>query len=154
LFVDYAPHGSSQQISRHEIKIGGETKVPYTLPDHQTEWNENGYRLFISEDHTFFKAHSMLELSLQLKKEGQPVKDLDNYLGALAHVVIISEDTKEYLHVHPLETKERGPEIKLHTSFPKTGKYKMFVQFRHEGIKNTASYFGSQIILSSGRMKV
>jgi hypothetical protein len=35
---------------------------------------------------------------------GKPVTDLDPYLGAMGHAVILSSDTKLYLHAHPMES--------------------------------------------------
>ncbi len=53
-----------------------------------------------------------------LKKDGKEINPstLDNYLGAKAHVVVVSVDDKEYIHVHP--DVENGRH-KLHTSFHK-----------------------------------
>jgi hypothetical protein len=81
----------------------------------------------------------MLEITLRLENRKRHLKDLGYYLGALAHVVIISEDIKEFLHVHPMESDTMGPEIKLHTSSPLPGKYKMFLQFNHQDKVHTAS---------------
>lgn len=46
-----------------------------------------------------------IQLSMLVTEEqtGKPVKDLQPYLGALAHTVIISQDGSEFLHTHPIE---------------------------------------------------
>jgi hypothetical protein len=86
------------------------------------------------------KTNASSELKASVFKNGKPVTDLDNYLGALAHVVIVSEDGKEFVHVHPMESETHGPEIRLHTNFPKSGKFKVFMQFKHSGKVNTAEF--------------
>ncbi len=139
LFVDYSPQGSGQHVSRHKLKVEGKPIEPKALLEQQIVWQEDGYKLFIPEYQLPIKAYTMLDLTLIIEKDGKPVKDLDYYLGSLAHVVIINENTEEYLHVHPLKTAEKGPEIKLHTSFPNLDKYKMFIQFKHQGMIHTAS---------------
>ena len=34
---------------------------------------------------------------------GKPVDDLEPYLGAMGHLVILSSDTRAFLHAHPME---------------------------------------------------
>lgn len=139
LFIDFAPVGSSQQLSRHEFKVEGKPHERLPLL-RQATWQEQDYQLYMPEYQLPLVSGTMLELSLIAKKAGEPISDLEDYLGALAHVVIISENTEEYLHVHPLESRAHGPEIKLHTLFPHAGIYKMFVQFSHLGKVRTASF--------------
>ncbi len=139
LFADCFPEGSEQLLSRHTVKVTGSPVEPSILPDEETVWERDGYKLFIPENCLPLKAGKMLEITLRLENRKRPLKDLGYYLGALAHVVIISEDIKEFLHVHPMESETMGPEIKLHTSFPHPAKYKMFIQFNHQDKVHTAS---------------
>ena len=54
-----------------------------------------------------------------------PITNLQPYLGAVGHVVILDEKADQYLHVHPVDEKSSGPEAKFKTSFPKSGIYKV-----------------------------
>ena len=69
--------------------------------------------------------------------EGKPITDLEPLMGAGGHSVIISSDIREFLHVHPTEEVDRswkgGPEISFRTNFPKSGLYKAWGQFQHQG---------------------
>jgi hypothetical protein len=65
---------------------------------------------------------------------------LQPYLGAVGHVVILSEDTEQYLHVHPVEELAKGPEARFVTSFPKAGRYKVWAQFQRNDKVMTVSY--------------
>lgn len=38
---------------------------------------------------------------------GKPATDLQNYLGELAHFVIISEDLVDFVHAHPMAKGEK-----------------------------------------------
>jgi len=80
---------------------------------------------------------------------GKPLTDLQPYLGALGHCVVISEDTNTYLHTHPTnDNGDRsvggaltgGPDVMFSTVFPAPGKYKAWGQFKHRGQVITASY--------------
>ena len=139
LFMDFTPLGSEQQLSRYELQVEGETRERQPLIVQPTVWQEQGYSLYRSADQPLVSGQ-MLELTLLAEKSGRPIRDLDYYLEALAHVVIIHENTLDYLHVHPLESSDHGPQIKLHTSFPQAGNYKMFVQSSHLGQVRTASF--------------
>jgi hypothetical protein len=67
---------------------------------------------------------------------GRAVTDLRTYLGAMGHCVILSEDTREYLHCHPTQlttpgpNETGGPTVAFHTRFPKPGRYRVWAQFR------------------------
>jgi hypothetical protein len=54
---------------------------------------------------------------------------LEQYLGALGHVVILDEQGEEYLHVHPLE--EENPVFE--TQFSQPGIYKIWAEFQENG---------------------
>jgi hypothetical protein len=43
------------------------------------------------------------ELSFEVTKGGEAVSDLEEYLGALGHVVVLREGSLDFLHAHPLE---------------------------------------------------
>ncbi|MCP3773515.1 hypothetical protein NLX71_09340 [Paenibacillus sp. MZ04-78.2] len=61
------------------------------------------------------------------------ISNLEQYLGAVGHVVILSDDAEKYLHVHPVDEKATGPKAEFMTSFPNSGMYKIWGQFQHQG---------------------
>jgi hypothetical protein len=139
LFQDYTPTGSGHQLGRQTIKVSGQEAPAKELGEENLTWESAGYKATLSSEKPF-KANSSIELKASVYKNGRPVTDLDNYLGALAHVVIISEDANDFVHVHPMESETHGPDILLHTKFPKKGKYKVFMQFKHEGEVHTSTF--------------
>jgi hypothetical protein len=82
------------------------------------------------------------QLAFTVSKDGIPVTDLEPYLGAGGHCVLLSEDTRGYLHSHPLRTSGArfGPTIVFHTLFPRRGRYKVWAQFQHQGRLLTADF--------------
>ncbi len=60
------------------------------------------------------------------------INNLEPYLGAVGHVVILSADAESYLHVHPLDEKASGPDAEFATIFRKAA-YKIWGQFQHNG---------------------
>jgi hypothetical protein len=75
------------------------------------------------------------KLDEQALKAGQPTElrfdapgEREPYLGAAGHLVILAEDDLEYLHVHPA-----NDELRFQTTFPKPGRYVMFLEHKRDG---------------------
>ncbi len=94
----------------------------------------------MSFNNTEVKAGAEQMPTISIKKNGKEVTDLDNYLGALGHLVIIGEDTQHYLHAHPIEDNSHGASIMFHTEFESAGVYRAFLQFDHAGKIHTADF--------------
>lgn len=95
--------------------------------------------------HTFpgspVNAAVPLTYSLSVAQNGQPVTDLEPYLGARGHSVILRADTLDFIHTHAEEDgKIEGPQLTFSTTFPGLGLYKIFTQFQHAGSVYTADY--------------
>ena len=48
---------------------------------------------------------------------GRPVTDLQPYLGAMGHLVVLSADGEEYVHSHPLEGKSSRGAVEFESTF-------------------------------------
>jgi hypothetical protein len=87
--------------------------------------------------------------SLIIEQENKPVA-LEKYLGALGHSVILKEGSLDYIHAHAGEHALSGRvheghetssnKIDFTTTFPSSGKYKIFTQFQHQGKVITTDY--------------
>lgn len=139
LFQDYTPAGGGHQLGRQPVTVQGPKYTPVKFSNDQMQWQKDGYQATLSFDKPLKKGQ-LLGMKINLTKGGQPVKDLDNYLGALGHVVVISEDTERYLHVHPNDQADKGPTIGFNTNFEAPGRYRVFLQFNHAGQIHTADF--------------
>ena len=79
-------------------------------------------------------------LEFTVTRDGEPVTDLQPYLGARGHLVAIRDGDLAYLHVHPEETEAGDPTIAFHSELPAGGTYRLFLQFRHGGEVHTAAF--------------
>jgi len=80
------------------------------------------------------------DVPIKLKLTGA---DLEPYLGAWAHVIIVNEGLSSFAHAHPVDeppamahTHVLGPtpsEITVVTSFAAPGRYKLWAQFQQSG---------------------
>ena len=183
LYADYTPKGKPQEIAPHDFSTAG-TEVSAVnaslTPDklNQGPWitkrvmahpegepNAKGgamYEVALMPMPFPAKAGADTMLHFQVRDaKGQPVKDLQPYLGAMGHCVVLSNDTKQYLHSHPMEAgaegkphdmskmgemkhsappKSGGPDVMFHTNMPTSGNYKAWGQFMHKGKIITAAF--------------
>ena len=63
----------------------------------------------------------------------EPVTDLQPYLGAMGHLVVISADGKRYVHAHPVEGKSANGVVEFAAYFSQAGIYKGWGQFQRAG---------------------
>ena len=80
------------------------------------------------------------ELSFQVSAGGWPVADLEPYLGARGHLVAVREGDLAYLHVHAEDAATPGALLRFHAAFPSAGRYRLFLQFQHDGKVRTAAF--------------
>jgi len=154
LISDFFPVGGSGQVLLTPIVTAGfdgdvQSQVPALTLDTSWTKREGGVIAELRASPTSLVASEDLDLPLHFVDEatGQPVRDLQRYLGAFGHALIVDEELTEYIHAHPEETLEGtdikdggGPDVTFHTLFPKAGRYKAWVQFQRGGRLSTVSF--------------
>ncbi|HUF48734.1 MAG TPA: heavy metal-binding domain-containing protein [Vicinamibacterales bacterium] len=81
-----------------------------------------------------------LAFSVTDPQTGAPVRDLQPYLGAPGHLVIVSADLGDVVHSHPADVSSSGPEVTFDATFPRPGLYKMWMQVQRRGTVETAAF--------------
>lgn len=134
LIADYIPKGGVQTTQTHWVTVEGEAKKEALQPDSTLVKVVDGKEITLRFDQDL-KVNQETMLTFQIKDavSKQGITNLQPYLGAIGHVVILSEDTEQYLHVHPMDENTTGPDAKFHTTFPKSGIYKIWGQFQQGG---------------------
>jgi hypothetical protein len=108
----------------------------------------------VSYDPPAFVAglYGHLTYTLRDTRTGLPVTDLQTYLGAFGHTLVVSDDAVDYVHSHPLDILASGgdddvprfvippgadldrlrggPEVTFDGLMPRPGRYRAFTQFR------------------------
>ena len=143
LYADITPTGDRNQVFRLPVTVAGPPRpaVPLTVtPAGAKVFGD--YRVALRISPTPALARDEAQLSFTLSRNGVPVTDLEPYLGAGGHCVVLSEDTQGYLHSHPVEMSGAhfGPTVTFHTLFPRPGLYKIWGQFLHQGRPLTADF--------------
>lgn len=139
-YVDYMTEEGAEGLGRGSFEIAGDYK-PLTLAVDKNFTKEvDGVKVVMKPESFAVGEDIMPTFTLSDAKSGTPIKDLEPYLGALGHGVIISQDGQTYLHVHPMTEVGSGPEVMFHTKFSKPGIYKIWGQFKRQGKLLIADY--------------
>jgi hypothetical protein len=137
--ADLTPEGWDGITLADDVSVPGDFR-PADLPaDSRTatvETSAGAYTVTLDGD-TAPGASTVLTTTVEL--DGEPVTDLEPYLGAYGHLVAIRSGDLGYLHVHP-EEGGPGPGIDFATAFPTPGTYALFLDFQHRGRVHTAAF--------------
>jgi hypothetical protein len=137
LFADFVPAGDGgNRILGADLAVAGE-HVPAALPAPSVTAEVDGYTVALAGE---LAPGRESELTLGVSREGRPVTDLQPYLGAYGHLVVLRAGDLAYLHVHPVGEDGAGPDIRFATTPPSAGTYRMFLDFKHDGVVHTAAF--------------
>ncbi len=149
LYHDFTPPRVGMQVVPVEIQVLGDSPpaAPLTVSKSRAQ-TVDGYTVELRTASPV-KSIQMQSLAFRVSRAGGPVRDLEPFLGAMGHLIMISQDRKNFVHSHPLEplkgnSSERelpnGPEVVFNAQFPVPGLYKAWGQFQHQGRVITAPF--------------
>ncbi|MGV2939818.1 hypothetical protein AB5I83_09525 [Mesobacillus sp. LC4] len=139
LYADFLPEGANQQLATHELVVTGHEANDEIEADKVLRKTVDDLEIELILPSA--KVDEPVKLIFELRDQvGEPVTDLEPYLGSAGHVVIVSEDMSEFLHVHPADENTKGPKVEYMTSFPREGLFKIWGQFKHKGKLYTVSF--------------
>ncbi|WP_447003000.1 hypothetical protein ACRAKI_25255 [Saccharothrix isguenensis] len=140
VFADFKPTGGEATTLGVDVAAAGAFEPRAHAPSRVAQ--VDGYQVRLDGDLLAGKASPV---RLTVIKDGVPVTDLQPYLGAYGHLVALRQGDLAYLHVHPAGTPgdgetAAGPEIAFVAEVPSAGGYRLFLDFRHNGIVRTAEF--------------
>jgi len=115
LYADFTPKDAAQVVEQIDIKVAGTERAKVALAaDSKFEKTVDGLKI-VMKPSAEIKAGQELTLDFQAfdAASGKPATNLQNYLGELAHFVIISEDLKDFVHAHPMAKGEKMKDMKM-----------------------------------------
>jgi hypothetical protein len=134
-FADFSVDGEQETLAGDVFVNGGEFEArPFPVPtDLDTT---NGYEVRLRAGDLRAGEHSAL--GFEVRRGGEEVDDLAPYLGAKGHLVALREGDLAFLHVHPEEEQGAPNEIAFEATFPTAGRYRLYLQLKHDGVVQTA----------------
>ena len=139
VFADFKQDGENQTLARSVTVQGPVERRPLPAPA-ATATTTDGYEVELDAEAS--RAGRPAELAFEVTQGGQPV-EVQDYLGARGHLVALRQNDLAYLHTHPAEGHGGGDgtgPVSFETEFPTAGRYRLFVQFKHEDAVHTAAF--------------
>ncbi|RKP58053.1 hypothetical protein D7Z26_00670 [Cohnella endophytica] len=134
LIADYVPSGGQATTQSEWVEVVGTAPAPKKIVlDRELKKTIDGVEVQLGFDRLVAGNETKLTFHMTDAVTGKPITDLQPYLGAVGHVVILSEDANNYLHVHPTVEDAKGPDAEFNTTFPHGGIYKIWGQFQRNG---------------------
>lgn len=166
LYTDFTPFDSTQVVHDFSINVSGNERAAKPLiPETNYEKTVETLRVEMKPDGDLASGKEMmLSFNVYDAATNQPVTDLENYLGAKAHFVVISKDLQQFVHAHPMSADNvKGAEhahasakdgkhddkmanpaaastVSAHIKFPAASIYRIWAQFKRNGKVTTVPF--------------
>ncbi len=126
---------------RQVMTIGGAAPAPVALTESPRTTVVDGVRVGL-DGAAEAGRRSDLHFSFTDAATGRPIDDLQPYLAAAGHIVVMRADGQTFAHEHAevtdvagrpvfaLPGQTFGPELEVHADFPTAGTYQLWGQFR------------------------
>jgi hypothetical protein len=142
VFTDFSPAEVAESFTVGAglaVEGAGE---PRPLPEPATVFAAGDYEVRLAGN---LEPGRSSRLAFSVLRDGQPVTDLQPYLGAFGHLVAVGAGDLTYVHVHPDGepgdgVTRSGPEIAFHAHVADAGVYRLFLDFQHGNVVRTAGF--------------
>ncbi len=128
--------GGTKTVLGHDLFVAG-AFAPAALPAESALTESDGFRVKLT--HARLRAEGESSLHFAVSRNGRPVPRFDPYVGHRGHLVALRDGDLSYSHVHP-EPGAKVGEIVFHSSLPSAGRYRLFLQFKLDGVVHTAPF--------------
>lgn len=142
VYADFTPtvEGASGVTLTRSIEVGGDF-IP-VVAELQRTAEVDGFTVTLDGD---LIAGESADLTVSVKRDGEPVTALEPYLGAFGHLVALRDGDLAYLHVHamgdePSPGDTAGPEVEFMAEAPTAGRYLLYLDFQVDGKVHTAEF--------------
>lgn len=134
VFADFNVHGSDHATLGMDLIVPGKSAAE-PLPTPVDTVSVDDYAVAVAS-----KAidGDEREVAFMVTRNGERA-DIQPYLGANGHLVVLREGDLAYLHAHPEEAEGPGP-IRFMVGYPSAGRYRLFLQFKSAGRVHTAAF--------------
>jgi hypothetical protein len=145
LIADFLPQGGRAQMLQRAIVTPGYhgplfPAAPALTPETSADRVESGVRVHFEAGALRVGKEARLQFTLSDAATGAPLSDLEPFLGAPAHLLMVNADLTEADHVHPEEPATSGPSISFQPLMPAAGVYKLWLQFQRRGVVVTTAF--------------
>jgi hypothetical protein len=137
--AEFLPEGATPQTFQQAFTTG-EAFARQAAPAADTEPKiVDGVRVIVDASKLRSGGTRPLTFRLEDAVSGAAIADLQPFLGASAHLLIVPVDLTEAIHGHPVDDIG-GPAIAFAPLVPRPGRYKAWIQFQRGGRVSTTAF--------------
>jgi hypothetical protein len=144
LVADFLPSGGTSQLVHRMVTTPGYAGPLFStapaLPSLPNEQVAGGLRIRMDARSPGPRRAASIRFDVADSSTGQPVTDLEPYLGAPGHLLIADNELTVAIHGHPEGVATAGPMVAFSPVLPVSGRYKLWVQFQRKGEVVTAPF--------------
>lgn len=130
-YADFVVDGRPRTLAA-DLDVAGDYDARPLPEPARTAAAGDGYEVAVTADAG--------ERRYTVTRAGEPVDDLEPYLGARGHLVALREGDLTFQHVHPRDAATAGREIGFAVALDGGGSHRLFLQFKHDGKVRTAAF--------------
>jgi hypothetical protein len=154
IYSDFLPAGGTPQVQSLPLVTAGYTgdlasSSARLVPDRALTQTVGGISvtLELAAGGPVAGRPETLTYRMRDARTGAPVTDMEPYLGAWGHTVVMSEDALQFVHAHPVEEVPAatsdvrgGPTLTFKAALPTHGRYRVWTQIKRGGELATAVF--------------
>lgn len=134
MLADFYPSGSVPQLALSTLFVSGASPPPDVTESLAPSKTANMTTSLRTDP-----EQPLAGLETKLFYTLDPIEGLEPYLGVWAHMLVVSSDLIDMLHVHPF-LKDQSSTIQFNVIFPRSGLYRIWTQFQRKGVVNTTVF--------------
>lgn len=156
VYCDFLPVGGTPQVAHLTLATAGyraprRRRAVRWAADASLEKVVDGIRFRLALEPPVPAAGLPLALQYHLEDAGTgaPISDLEPYLGAWGHTLVLAADASDFVHSHPARlippgadhaTVRGGPDVAFNARVAKPGIHRLWSQFQRSGKITTVSF--------------
>ncbi|MCQ4081706.1 hypothetical protein NGB36_14085 [Streptomyces sp. RB6PN25] len=135
---DSGPGGGQDFVLSRTVTVPG-TASTTALPAPASSATADGYTVTVNGT---LRAAVARSLTVTITRDGRSVTDLQPYLSTYAHLTAFHQGDQAFAHLHPtnaVDGDHGGPALTFNAELPKSGDWRLFLQFQTAGTLHTAA---------------
>jgi hypothetical protein len=131
VFADVAPRDAGAQVLSATVEVGGAD-----APDTPRAGSASARASFAWPPGGMPAGRTLTVEATLTDARGRPLEDLEPWLGAMAHLILVNEDARTFAHAHPDDREPhvgRAGRVPFLVRLPRPGRYRGWLQFQRGG---------------------
>ena len=141
VFTDFVPgdrDGDAPVVLSSTVNVAGQFDPIIPAPSRTA--TVDGFTVTLDGELSHHQSsHHQSTLTAHVRRAGQAV-ELQPYLGALGHLVVLRAGDLAYTHVHPMPGATAEAAVTFSATAPSVGQYLAYFDFQVDGVVRTAAF--------------